>query len=54
MDTFPCPNRKCGKEFTTLAGTVNHLESEACGYAKFKQVQGAAGDIVGTHRVFLQ
>lgn len=48
---FHCPNKKCGKRFGTLAAAVNHLESEACGYQKFKQVQDAMGNLIGTHRV---
>lgn len=51
MDTFGCPNSRCGKRFKTMAAAVNHLESEACGYAKFKQVQDVAGNLVGTHTV---
>ena len=39
---YHCPNRKsCGKEFTTLAGLLGHLESESCGLMRFERVQQA-------------
>ncbi|KAI0100271.1 hypothetical protein GGR51DRAFT_358644 [Nemania sp. FL0031] len=37
---YHCPNRfHCKKEFTTLAGLCNHLESESCGAMRFEAVQ---------------
>ncbi|KAI1121985.1 hypothetical protein F5Y10DRAFT_83895 [Nemania abortiva] len=37
---YHCPNRvRCRKEFTTLAGVCNHLESESCGAMRFEAVQ---------------
>lgn len=38
---YRCPNLnvKCGKEFITLAGLFNHLESEACAFMRFEKVQ---------------
>ncbi|KAI1183624.1 hypothetical protein F5B17DRAFT_443299 [Nemania serpens] len=37
---YHCLNRGgCGKEFTTLAGVCNHLESETCGVISFQTVQ---------------
>ena len=37
---YHCPNRKnCSKEFVTLAGLFNHLESESCGAMRFERVQ---------------
>ncbi|KAF4954854.1 hypothetical protein FGADI_4956 [Fusarium gaditjirri] len=39
QELYHCPNRKCLKEFTTLAGMVNHLESESCRFLRFGAVQ---------------
>ncbi|KAJ8122271.1 hypothetical protein ONZ43_g1493 [Nemania bipapillata] len=37
---YHCPNRTvCKKEFTTLAGVCNHLESESCKAMRFEAVQ---------------
>ena len=38
---YHCPNSKmkCGKEFVSLAGLFNHLESEACSFMRFQNVQ---------------
>jgi hypothetical protein len=38
---YRCPNSKeeCGKQFITLAGLFNHLESEACAFMRFEKVQ---------------
>jgi C2H2-type zinc finger protein len=37
---YHCPNKgQCGREFTTLAGVFNHLESESCSYMRFDVVQ---------------
>ncbi|KAK2594337.1 hypothetical protein QQS21_007938 [Conoideocrella luteorostrata] len=36
---YHCPNSRCGREFTTLAGVINHLESESCEYMRFEAVQ---------------
>ncbi|OCL13649.1 hypothetical protein AOQ84DRAFT_282691 [Glonium stellatum] len=38
---YRCPNSKvqCGKQFVTLAGPFNHLESEACAFMRFENVQ---------------
>ncbi|KAI2787817.1 hypothetical protein POX_f08194 [Penicillium oxalicum] len=37
---YRCPNRRaeCGREFTSLAGLFNHLESESCGLTRFEKV----------------
>ncbi|KAH8594480.1 hypothetical protein B0O99DRAFT_513835 [Bisporella sp. PMI_857] len=43
---YHCPKRSCGKEFTTLAGIVNHLESESCGCTRFDNVQRSIHGIV--------
>jgi hypothetical protein len=38
---YHCLNKRggCQKEFTSLAGLFNHLESESCGYTRFENVQ---------------
>ncbi|TFK75429.1 hypothetical protein BDN72DRAFT_832306 [Pluteus cervinus] len=41
-DNFKCPNRRCNKEFTLISGLVQHIESGACGLARFGQVQRLA------------
>ncbi|KAF3392826.1 hypothetical protein F1880_008543 [Penicillium rolfsii] len=40
---YHCPNlaRRCGKQFVSLAGFFNHLESESCGFIRFEKVQAA-------------
>ena len=45
---YHCPNSKgkCGKEFVTLAGLFNHLESEACAFMRFEKVQRQVGDVL--------
>ncbi|KAF5624906.1 hypothetical protein F52700_9281 [Fusarium sp. NRRL 52700] len=35
---YHCPNGECYKEFTTLAGMVDHLESESCQFLPFGAV----------------
>ncbi|KAH6895885.1 hypothetical protein B0T10DRAFT_456131 [Thelonectria olida] len=47
---YHCPNRSCSKEFTTLAGLINHLESESCGYMRFQAVQTGVGRLISTDR----
>lgn len=45
---YHCPNRNsCGKEFTTLAGLLGHLESESCGLMRFERVQQAQKRLIG-------
>ncbi|KAI1357176.1 hypothetical protein F5Y08DRAFT_334049 [Xylaria arbuscula] len=44
---YHCPNQTCKREFTTLAGFVNHLESESCGYIRFSKVQRRIQNVVG-------
>lgn len=45
---YRCPNSKakCGKEFVTLAGLFNHLESEACAFTRFEKVQQQVGNVL--------
>lgn len=51
MDVFLCPNVRCGGRLGSFAAAVHHIESEVCGYAKFRTVQDAEGNLVGTHQV---
>ena len=45
---YHCPNSKgkCGKQFVTLAGLFNHLESEACAFIRFEKVQQQVGNVL--------
>jgi hypothetical protein len=45
---YRCPNTKskCGKQFVTLAGLFNHLESEACAFMRFEKVQRQVGNVL--------
>ncbi|KAF9032011.1 hypothetical protein BDZ89DRAFT_1037293 [Hymenopellis radicata] len=36
---FKCPHRKCGCQFTVISALIRHIESEACGLAKFSTVK---------------
>lgn len=46
QNLYHCLNRACSKEFTTLAGVIHHLESESCGYMRFRNVQKYVGNVV--------
>ncbi|KAJ3941993.1 uncharacterized protein N0V96_007478 [Colletotrichum fioriniae] len=48
---YHCPNHRCGREYTTLAAVINHLESESCGYMRFKAVQKNVGQILDPRRM---
>ncbi|KAL7627146.1 hypothetical protein AAE478_003922 [Parahypoxylon ruwenzoriense] len=48
---YHCPNRACKKEFTTLAGIINHLESESCGCTRFENVQRSIQGVVSGNRL---
>ncbi|KAI1382594.1 uncharacterized protein F4822DRAFT_435422 [Hypoxylon trugodes] len=48
---YHCPNPRCGKDFTTLAGIINHLESESCGCTRFENVQRGIQGMVGGNRL---
>ncbi|KAK3896692.1 hypothetical protein C8A05DRAFT_39760 [Staphylotrichum tortipilum] len=48
---YHCPNRGCGKEFTTLAAIINHLESESCGFTRFNNVQRGINDMISGGRL---
>ncbi|KAI0895122.1 hypothetical protein F4806DRAFT_503077 [Annulohypoxylon nitens] len=46
---YHCPKvYDCGREFTSLAGVMNHLESETCGYTTFENVQKSIQRILTT------
>ncbi|KAI1210071.1 uncharacterized protein F4807DRAFT_423720 [Annulohypoxylon truncatum] len=52
QNLYHCPKRiACGREFTSLAGLMNHLESESCGYTKFENVQKSAAGIMSSDRL---
>ncbi|KAF6818943.1 zinc finger protein [Colletotrichum sojae] len=51
QNLYHCPNRQCGREFTTLAATMNHLESEKCGFMRFADVQQNVGRILDPRRM---
>lgn len=42
---YHCPNGRCPKEFSALAGLLNHLESESCQFMKFEKVQKQAQQV---------
>ncbi|EYE90133.1 C2H2-type zinc finger protein [Aspergillus ruber CBS 135680] len=49
---YHCPKRACAKEFVTLAGLFNHLESESCGMMRFENVQRHVGNVIqGRHLI---
>ncbi|KAK3385143.1 hypothetical protein B0H63DRAFT_179746 [Podospora didyma] len=48
---YHCPNRSCGSEFKTLAGIINHLESERCNFMHFEAVQNRFADLVSSNRL---
>ncbi|PLB36784.1 uncharacterized protein BDW47DRAFT_132590, partial [Aspergillus candidus] len=45
---YHCPNSNggCYKTFVVLAGLFSHLESESCGYTRFKNVQKQLQDVL--------
>ncbi|KAK7216824.1 hypothetical protein V2G26_004827 [Clonostachys chloroleuca] len=48
---YHCPNPSCRRDFTTLAATINHLESESCGFMKFRAVQTNVERIINPNRM---
>ncbi|KAF3769355.1 hypothetical protein M406DRAFT_287495 [Cryphonectria parasitica EP155] len=46
---YHCP--KCRREYTTLAGIINHLESESCGFMRFETVQRNIDGLVRGNRL---
>lgn len=51
MHIYKCPNKECKKTFTTLAGLINHLESESCRYMRFEAVRKTAERIIDPRRM---
>lgn len=49
---YHCPNRRggCAKQFVSLAGLFNHLESETCSFMRFDKVQQHASMILDGRR----
>ncbi len=47
---YHCPNRGC-RDFKTLAGIINHLESESCGITRFAAVQRGVTNMIGGDRL---
>ncbi|ROT38007.1 putative zinc finger protein [Sodiomyces alkalinus F11] len=48
---YHCPNRGCRSDFKSLAGLINHLESESCGYKRFATVQKHMGGMLSRDRM---
>ncbi|KAH8124057.1 hypothetical protein LI328DRAFT_168832 [Trichoderma asperelloides] len=51
-NVYHCPNRRggCAKQFVSLAGLFNHLESETCSFMRFDKVQQHASMILDGRR----
>ncbi|KAL2260050.1 hypothetical protein VTK26DRAFT_6079 [Humicola hyalothermophila] len=47
QDLYHCPNRACRMDSKTLAGVINHLESETCGFMRLDDVQMTMGNLLG-------
>ena len=43
---YHCPSRTCPKDFNSLAGLLNHLESESCRFMRFESVQKQVGAMI--------
>lgn len=44
---YYCPLDTCRQPFTTLSGLCQHIESQRCGVARFRQVQNAMNRVLG-------
>jgi hypothetical protein len=51
QNLYHCPKRICAKEFVSLAGLFNHLESESCGYTKFEAVNSGVNRFFDSGRM---
>ncbi|KAF4988420.1 hypothetical protein FDECE_15061 [Fusarium decemcellulare] len=51
QNLYHCANRSCGRQFTTLAALINHLESETCKFIRFQQMQSNIQHIVASNRI---
>ncbi|KZV70594.1 hypothetical protein PENSPDRAFT_579077, partial [Peniophora sp. CONT] len=38
-DEFRCPKKQCGRQFKVISALIQHIESEACGLARFQQIE---------------
>lgn len=45
---YKCPNSTCGKNFVTLSGLGQHIETGSCGVQRFKAVKRAIDDLMGS------
>ncbi|KAH7012643.1 uncharacterized protein B0I36DRAFT_256317, partial [Microdochium trichocladiopsis] len=48
---YHCPKRDYRQDFKNLAGLINHLESEKCGFMRFNDVQNRAQDMMRNGRL---
>lgn len=48
---YHCPNRGCGKDFTTLGAVINHLESKTCRFMRFQEIQRGIGGLINGQRL---
>jgi hypothetical protein len=39
QNLYHCPKQSCGRQYKSLSGLVQHVESESCGVMRFTQVQ---------------
>ncbi|KAM4058336.1 zinc-finger double-stranded RNA-binding domain-containing protein [Hirsutella rhossiliensis] len=51
QELYHCPNTSCCMNFKTLAGIINHLESESCRFIKFERVQRSVNNFVSSNRL---
>ncbi|EFX01886.1 zinc finger protein [Grosmannia clavigera kw1407] len=48
---YHCPHTSCRQDFKTLAAFINHLESEACGFMRFSNVQSSIKGLISGDRL---
>ncbi|PGH11809.1 hypothetical protein AJ80_06967 [Polytolypa hystricis UAMH7299] len=50
---YHCPNSRgrCERQFVSLAGMFNHLESESCDFMRFEKVQGQVANVLEGRRL---
>jgi hypothetical protein len=44
-DEFKCP--RCKRTYKLIPGLIQHIETEACGMARFEQVEDQANALTG-------
>ncbi len=47
QNIYHCPKRSCGREYKSLSGLIQHMESESCGVMRFEQIQKGARSGIG-------